>query len=590
MGKIYCRAVRDTVKASPCLMTIMGFLFVLNYIGAVLPIITARLIEAAQGFINGSVSAPAVWHLLMLMCVIYAVSGMTYIIRLPINEMLIQKISRLFQLRLFKKMNSIPQILLEDSKHFDRYKRAEIATKNTGDNGTNSFQMLIGLSVNMFDSVVSTAINIIILISFSPYLLIFAILSTPLSMLISILSERALKKLRHAQTQKTRETEYLWGLFCKKESVKEMRVFGASAFLRGKWLKKRDEMIREEVGVQSRILMFSNGGDVVKNLFYGINIALAVVLMIRGELSIGEFTACLGLFGSLQTCLVEFMYNIQSFSESLHMAQEYYEFMDLPDKQDGTDECGGFSDNIMLSGVSFRYPNTEKPAINNINLTIKKGEHIVVVGENGSGKTTLSKLITSCYEPQSGNITIDGQNVNNLKRRSYLKNFSIVSQNFVRYNMTLRENVAMSDTTAMYDEQRLDMAAGAAGFDGTADMVGGYDTQIGREFGGTELSGGQWQKLAVARGLFRDAPIIILDEPTAALDPLVEYEILTDFTEMIRNRTSVIISHRIGICTSADRIIVMKDGYVAEEGTHEELLEKGGEYSRMWSAQADWYN
>lgn len=589
MVKIYCRAVRDTAKASPGLTAIFVFLVILGYIGSVQPVITARLIEAAQGYINNELTAAAVWRMLMLLCAVYAASGMVYMLLTPLDRVLIQKNSRLFQLRLFKKMNSIPQILLEDSKHFDRCKLAENAVKNSGDSGVNSLLMLAALSVNMFDSVVSTAISIAILISFSPYLLIFAVLSTPLSMLISVLSERALKKLRHAQTRKTRETEYLWGLFCKKESVKEMRVFGTADFLRGKWLKKRDEMIREEMSVQSRILMFSNGGDVLKNLFYGINIALAVVLMMRGELSIGEFTACLGLFGSLQISLVSFMYNIQNFSESLYMAQEYYEFMDLPDKQDGTEECGGFSDNITLSGVSFRYPNTEKSAIDNIDLTIKKGDHIVVVGENGSGKTTLSKLITACYEPERGDITIDGQNINALRKRSYLKSFSIVSQSFVRYNMTLRENLAISDIGAMYDEERIKAAAGVAGFEDTAEMIGGYDAQIGREFGGAELSGGQWQKLAIARGLFRDAPIIILDEPTAALDPIVEYEILTDFTEMTRNRTSIIISHRIGICTRADRIIVMKNGRVAETGTHKELLEKGGEYRRMWSAQSDWY-
>ena len=261
----------------------------------------------------------------------------------------------------------------------------------------------------------------------------------------------------------------------------------------------------------------------------------------------------------------------------------------MPDKLDGTADFGGFNDKIILSGVSFSYPNTEKAALDNINLTIKKGEHIVIVGENGSGKTTLSKLITACYEPDSGNILIDGQKISDLKKKSYLKNFSVVSQNFVQYNMTLRENIAMSETDAMNDDERIKAAVKAAGVDDIADIMGGYDVQLGREFGGVELSGGQWQKLAIARGMFHDAPVIILDEPTAALDPFIEYEILTDFSEMAKDRTSIIISHRIGICSKADRIIVMKDGQIVEDGTHKELLDKGGEYCRMWSAQSDWY-
>ncbi|MGM9937217.1 MAG: ABC transporter ATP-binding protein, partial [Candidatus Ornithomonoglobus sp.] len=511
MFKIYRRAVSDFAKVSPGLAAIFVLLFVLGYIGTVQPVIMARLIEAAQSFIYDCASASAVWNLLLLLCAVYAVPGMVYILGNPIDKILIQKGARQFQLRLFKKMNSIPQLLLEDSKHFDRYKRAEEAAKNAGDDGLCSLMRLTSLSFHMFDSVVMTAVSIIILISFSPYLLIFAVLSTPLSMLISVLSERALKRLRRAQTQKTRETEYLWGLFCKKESVKEMRVFGVSGFMRAKWLKKRDEMMREEISVQSKVLMQRNVGNIVKNLFYGINIALAVMLMIRGKLSIGEFTACLGVFASLQNSLVVFMYDIENFFEALHMAEEYYEFMDLPDKRDGTAECGGFSDNITLSDVSFGYPNTDKRALDDINLTIKKGEHIVVVGENGSGKTTLSKLITVCYESERGYITIDGQNISDLRKKSYLKQFSVVCQNFVRYNMTLRENIAMSDTQAMQDDERLKAAARCAGVDDTAEIIGGYDTQLGREFGGAELSGGQWQKLAIARGLFRDAPIIILD-------------------------------------------------------------------------------
>ncbi|MCH5212415.1 MAG: ABC transporter ATP-binding protein [Oscillospiraceae bacterium] len=590
MIKIYKRAIKDCITADRGCCAMIGILIILGYIGAITPVIMARLIEAGESFIKHGASASAVWHQLIILLGVYAVSGMTYILATPLDKLLIQKGSWKFQERLFKKMCSIPQILLEDSKYFDSYKRAAEAVKNSGyENGVNSLLGILRVSTTFLDSIIMTVISIIILVSFSPYLLIFAVLSTPLSMLISIFSEKAMRKLRRAQTHKKRETEYVWGLFCQKASVKEMRVFGASGFFRRKWLKKRDEMINEELSVRAKILRFRNGADIIKNIFYGMNVALAVVLMIRGHLSIGQFTACLGVFGTLQINLVVFVDQLEYFSESLHIAEEYYDFIDLPDKLDGTADFGGFNDKITLSGVSFSYPNTEKAALDNINLTIKKGEHIVIVGENGSGKTTLSKLITACYEPDSGNITIDGQKISDLKKNSYLKNFSVVSQNFVQYNMTLRENIAMSETGAMYDDERIKAAVKAAGVDDIADIMGGYDVQLGREFGGVELSGGQWQKLAIARGMFRDAPVIILDEPTAALDPFIEYEILTDFSEMAKDRTSIIISHRIGICSKADRIIVMKDGQIVEDGTHKELLDKGGEYCRMWSAQSDWY-
>ena len=158
----------------------------------------------------------------------------------------------------------------------------------------------------------------------------------------------------------------------------------------------------------------------------------------------------------------------------------------------------------------------------------------------------------------------------------------------MRYSMTLRENVGISDTAKIDSDEKITSALKMAEAYDTAELIGGIDAQLGREFGGSELSGGQWQRIAVARGIFRDSPIMILDEPTAALDPLMEYEILNRFIKIAENRTAVIISHRIGICTAADRVIVMKDGEIVESGTHEELVKAGGEYSRMWQAQAKW--
>lgn len=223
----------------------------------------------------------------------------------------------------------------------------------------------------------------------------------------------------------------------------------------------------------------------------------------------------------------------------------------------------------------------------NILYTVLVG--VLSVGENGSGKTTLSKLITACYMPESGKVMMDGNDIRKYRKNGYLKNISVVSQNFIKYNMTLRENIAVSDTAGINDDSRIEDAAKQAGISDIAETIGGFDAELGREFGGAELSGGQWQKVAIARGIFKDAPVIILDEPTAALDPIVEYEILTDFMNISKEKTSIIISHRIGICTAADRVIVMKDGRIVGDGTHNELLNSSEEYERMWNAQAKYF-
>ena len=578
--------MRELFKTCGGLITIIIVLLLLNYTGSFLPLVSARLIEAAQEYLSGAAGAERIWELFSLMCVLSAVSGIAYMLYEPLNNTVIRKGMRSFGLRLFHKMCSIPQILFEDSKSFEKHKLAFKAINSSYEENP-----MIGMgmvSLNTLDGIISNVINIAILVSFSPKLLIFALISTPLSVLISVASENAKKKLRRSQAQKTRETDYLWSLFCKKESVKEMRVFGAGGFMREKWRRTRDKMLDEEVAVQSKILTRSNIGDIIKNLFYALNVAFAVYLIIQGEISIGEFTACLAVFGSLQITLVSFMYNLETFYEALGKAEEYYSFMSLEDRKDGDEECKPFAESIELDNVSFRYPNMSGYALKNVDLKISKGEKIVIVGENGSGKTTLSKLITGAYSPEHGSVNIDGRNIENMKHDSYIRNISMVSQNFMRYSMTLRENVGISDTAKIDNDEKITSALKMAEAYDTAELIGGIDAQLGREFGGSELSGGQWQRIAIARGIFRDSPVIILDEPTAALDPLMEYEILNRFIKIAENRTAVIISHRIGICTAADRIIVMKNGEIAESGTHEELVRADGEYSRMWQAQAKW--
>lgn len=586
MLRIYFKTMRELFKTCGGLISLIIILMIFNYTGSFMPLVSARLIETAQEYLSGSAGADRMWELFALMCVLSAVSGITYMLYEPLNNTVIRKGMRSFGLRLFHKMCSIPQILFEDSKSFEKHKLAFKAINSSYEENP---MLGIGMvSLNTLDGIISNVINIAILVSFSPKLLIFALISTPLSVFISVASENAKKKMRRGQAQKTRETDYLWSLFCKKESVKEMRVFGAGGFMREKWRKTRDEMIDEEIGVQSKILTRSNLGDIIKNLFYALNVAFAVYLIIQGEISIGEFTACLGVFASLQATLVSFMYNLETFYEALGKAEEYYSFMELEDREDGTEECTPFSDSIELKNISFRYPNMSEYALNNIDLKIKKGEKIVIVGENGSGKTTLSKLITGAYTPEIGAVRIDGKNIENMKRDSYMRNISMVSQNFVRYSMTLRENVGISDTERINNDEEITSALKMAEAEETAETIGSIDAQLGREFGGSELSGGQWQRIAIARGIFRKSPIIILDEPTAALDPLMEYEILSRFIQIAEDRTAIIISHRIGICTAADRIIVMKDGEIVEEGSHEELMKANGEYFRMWQAQVKW--
>ena len=198
-------------------------------------------------------------------------------------------------------------------------------------------------------------------------------------------------------------------------------------------------------------------------------------------------------------------------------------------------------------------------------------------------------MLTGVYHASSGSVCFDEQNVAEIRREELYRDISLVQQDFVHYNFSLRENICVSDFSRRGDEKRIREVAGIVGIQELVQGIGGLDSQLGREFGGSELSGGEWQKVAIARGLFKDSTLIVLDEPASALDPLVEYEILTGFLNMIQGKTSVIISHRVGICRHADKVVVMKDGKVAECGSHEQLKNAGGEYARIWNEQAKWY-
>ena len=208
--------------------------------------------------------------------------------------------------------------------------------------------------------------------------------------------------------------------------------------------------------------------------------------------------------------------------------------------------------------------------------------------ENGSGKTTLAKLLMGIYKPDTGHVSINGVAIQDLERNSYLKKISLISQSFVRYCMTLRENVAISNLEELPNDSAIRDALSDANFR-MEDVSLELDTMLGKEFDGVELSGGQWQKIAIARGIFKESEVIIMDEPTSAIDPIAETEILKAFLEIAKNKTAIIISHRTGLCTLVDKIAVMKEGNLVEYGSHDSLIKEDKEYARMFHSQKQWY-
>ncbi|MDE6640813.1 MAG: ABC transporter ATP-binding protein/permease [Acetatifactor sp.] len=314
------------------------------------------------------------------------------------------------------------------------------------------------------------------------------------------------------------------------------------------------------------------------------------ILVIRKVLSIGTFTQMISTAMALNATLGGLVWNIQELMKRCNYAYEYVLFMDYPEAiPKGTAHVEKGEHRIEFRNVTFAYPGTDTRVLDGINITIEPGEHLSIVGLNGAGKTTFIKLLCRLYDPTDGEILMDGRNIKEYDYKEYMAQFAPVFQDFKLFGFTIRENIAFEDI----DQSRVDELMKLVELDGMAGKLDkGLDTRIFKIFeeDGIEPSGGEQQKLAIARALYKNTPVIILDEPTAALDPVAEYEIYRQFHTLVGDKTAFYISHRLSSCRFCDRIAVFADGKIAEYGSHDELADiSGGIYAKMFEAQAQYY-
>jgi len=323
-------------------------------------------------------------------------------------------------------------------------------------------------------------------------------------------------------------------------------------------------------------------------LVYMVILGLMYRYLQMGILGTAAFAAIFTSIDQMFNYMDYVQYCIGDISHFLPAVNNTLNFMKLPERKGKTVElahCG-----IEFDGVSFAYPGNENMVLKDVNLSIGEGETIAVVGENGAGKSTFSKLLLGIYLPNDGNVLIGGCSTREIAPDAVFKKASGVFQNFQRYKMTLRQNISISDSINVQEENKLRQVIKEVNLEEKSkELTEGIDTMLAREFGGTDLSGGQWQRIAIGRGLYREHELIVLDEPTASIDPLEESRVYRQFAELSKDKTAVIITHRIGSARLADRIVVMGKGTIAGTGTHEELLKNNETYRAMFEAQAQWY-
>lgn len=575
---------KTVLKVAPfsALFTIFYYVFKAA-VPVVSTIVSVELLNNAALVLSGTdVENKLILYILIYFGLYLINDIITFISGITINAGVYEKSTSVFRINLYLKMEKLPAIFFENAEMLNKKQRAEQAVN---DETLSSIFNRFLIFLSSFVSVISV---MVVLAKYSLWLLPISFLSALPYLIANIIRGREFYYLKRAQAQKARLMSYLWSLFCDKRSAKEMRSMGFDNYIMNKWKGVRDQVNQEIWDVNMKRNKSLLWCDAIRIIGYGLSIIIVFLLVVNRSVTIGVFGACLTAFLSVQSSMQTFLIDLGRLPEQLLYAKDYYDFLDYEDENNGEFIYQRLENEIRLINVSFKYPNRDECALDRVNLIIQKGEKIAVIGENGSGKTTLSKIILGVYEPESGDVLVDGISLSKIDKQSFNRKVSIVSQNFAKYLLTLRENVGISETDLMNDDQRIWKALNSINFE-SFHVDQDLDVQFGREFGGIELSHGQWQKIAIARGLFRDSEVIVLDEPTSALDPLIEAEILAKFLEMSKDKTAVIISHRVGLCKLVDRVVVMKNGKITETGTHSELIKMDGEYKRLYTSQQKWY-
>lgn len=488
--------------------------------------------------------------------------------------------------KIIKKTNQIDISLLEDSEFYDKLERARIQTAGR--------VMLMSNALGEVQSLISIATLVAGLIYFEPYLIILLVLSIIPSFINEIWFSQQQYSLARGWTAERRELDYLRFIGANNITAKEIKLFNLTDFIVDRFKNLSEEYydLNKKLAIKRSSLGF------VFNLlgtlsYYGAYIFI-IYRVISGVITLGELTFLSGSFNRLTRNLQEFFSKFTRITESSLYLKDYFEFIDIS-IQPKHNEDQTLPEKIRIGfefkNVHFSYPDSETEILKGVSFKILAGEKMAFVGQNGAGKTTLTKLMLRFYEPTSGEILLDGININRFKMNEYQQYFGVIFQDFFRYEFTIRENIAIGDIQELENQKKIENAAQLSLANEVVEgLKKGYDQQLGKRFyKGQELSGGQWQKVALARAYMKDAEVMILDEPTSALDAKAESDVFQRFIGLTKGKTSIIISHRFSTVRQADRILVLEEGKVLELGTHEELMENQGLYSQLFKLQAEGY-
>lgn len=404
-----------------------------------------------------------------------------------------------------------------------------------------------------------------------------------------------LYNFQRKQTPEARKSAYFNWLLTGDRPSRELRLFGLGNYFTGLFKKSFLKQKEEEINIIRKRTLIELISTLFKASAFLITLLFIARQTIGGTLSLGQMVMFLLAFRQGMTYIKDLLSSLAGLYEDSLFIGDTFEFLNLKENITAGEPViapSPLKEKIVVENLTFTYPGNSLKTIDNISFEIKKGEIIALVGPNGAGKSTLVRLLCRLYDPDAGVVKYDGNDIRNIDPEEYRKFFSVVFQDFMLYNLSAGENIRIGN---IYEENADAKIKSSAVATGVHEMINnlpkGYETAIGNLFDDSrELSWGEWQKIALARALFRDSPILILDEPSSAMDADTEYDIFTRFREIVKGRTSILISHRFTNVSLADRIIVLDEGAIAEAGTHDELMRSGGIYFAMYTKQSSRFN
>jgi len=579
--------VLKIVWQSGPLVVSLGLLF--RMVASLLPIALLWITKLIIDGIVHSVSThqavqPRFWWLVAAEFVLAVFSSVLSRTIDYLDALLADKYTRHVSIQVMEHASELDLIAYEDPVFYDRLERARVqATDRLG------MIQSIGRLVQQVVTTISLSVSIML---FSPWLLLLLVAGV----VPAFLGESHFAFLGYAknfrQTPIRREMDYLRVLGGSREAAKELKLFGLSKFLTDRFTRLSDKIYVENVALSRRRLVAGSFFSIIGTVGYYSAYVYVIWRTVAGALSIGTLTFLTGAIMQASGNIQQIFSTLSSIADQALFLTDLLAFFEMQptirSKPNALPAPRPIVRGFEFRNVSFSYPGSSRLILNRLNFHLHPAERVALIGENGQGKTTIVKLITRLYDPTEGQVLLDGVDLREYSLEELYKEIGVIFQDFMRYEMKAGENIAVGRIADMENRDSLRIAAHKSLADQViAKLPREYEQMLGRRFdGGVDLSGGEWQKVALARAYLRDAQVLILDEPTAALDARSEFEVFKRFAELTTGKMALFISHRFSTVRMADRIVVLENGAIAEEGSHDQLARSGGRYAEMFELQA----